>query len=101
MLVAISEGGWAFAGVLVTNMVVLVGLFRRVGKQAASVEQINRAVNHQGVGESTLIQRVVIVERRTEEIAAEATKYRQWEHQVLTGIARHVGFAIHCETEQQ
>ena len=94
MVAAISEGTWAFLGVLVTNMVVLVGLFLRVNKQAKSVEQINRAVNHQGDEAPTLIERVVRVEARTEELAVETVKHRQWQARVFTALARHVGMTL-------
>ena len=94
MVAAISEGTWAFLGVLVTNMVVLVGLFLRVSKQSKSVEQINRAVNHQSEDAPTLIERVVKVESRTEELAWETSKHRQWQARVFTALARHVGMAL-------
>lgn len=92
-----SGGGWAFAAAvvaLITNVVILAGLYVRQGRQGRSVEQINRAVNHQEPGESTLIERVVTVERRTEEIARDTVDHRKWEHRVFGAIANHIGLTL-------
>jgi hypothetical protein len=94
MLAGISEGTWAFLGVFITNVVVLVGLFYRQGKQGRSVDQINRAVNHQSDDQPTLIERVVTVERRTEEIAEDTREHREWEYGVFSAIASHVGLKL-------
>jgi hypothetical protein len=94
ILAAISDGTWAFLGVLITNGVILVGLFRRVGRQGQSMEMINRAVNHQEPGASTLIDRVITVERRTEEIARETAEHRRWQDRMFTALAHHVGMTL-------
>lgn len=94
MLAAISEGTWAFLGVLITNIVVLVGLFLRQGKQGKSINEVNLAVNHQVKDAPTLIQRVIVVESRVEDFQKETVVHRDWERQVFAALARHVGFDL-------
>lgn len=48
------------------------------------VKQINRAVNHVGLGEPTLIQRV-------RDIQADNHEFRLWSAQAITLIAKEVG----------
>jgi hypothetical protein len=90
IVAAISEGTWAFLGVLTTQIVVLVALFVRQGRNATSLEQINTAVNHQGKDEPTLVQRVVNVEQAV----ASAGVHRSWEKQAFTTLAHHVGCTL-------
>ena len=87
MLAAISEGTWAFLGVLATQIVVLVALFVRQGRNSQSLDQINTAVNHQVEGEPTLVQRVVNVEHAV----ASAQLHRGWERDAFRKLASHVG----------
>jgi hypothetical protein len=63
VLAAISEGTWAFLGVLVANIVLLIGLFYRQGAMRQGIDRIDTAVNHQAEGEPTLVERVANVER--------------------------------------
>lgn len=100
MYAAISEATWAFLGVLVTNAVILAGLFIRQGKQARSVEQINRAVNHQPEGSATLVERVGTLEDLTDTIVDETRIHRSWEWNALGALAHHVGCVLPVEPEE-
>jgi uncharacterized protein (UPF0297 family) len=57
-----------------------------------SLNQINRAVNHVGKGEPTLIQRV----KKNEE---ESREYHRWVQQALTALAKQVG--VHLDPPPQ
>ena len=87
ILAAISEGTWAFLGVLVTQLCILVALFVRQGRARASIEQINTAVNHQLAGAPTLVERVTDIERAV----ALGHLHRHWERHAFTTLAHHVG----------
>jgi hypothetical protein len=87
MFAAISEGTWAFLGVLITNAVLLVGLFYRQGRIAAGVRDVNRAVNHQPNDHPTLIQRVASLEVS----ADNADRHREWQHGALHAISVEIG----------
>lgn len=87
----VSAAAWSFLGVLVTQLVVLTGLFVQQRRQGHSVDQINRAVNHQPDEEPTLVQRVRNVEERTEELAKQTRTHRDWEHKAFAALAIHVG----------
>lgn len=95
-----GSGGFPTAlVVLATNVVILVGLFVRQGRQGQQVEQINKAVNHQSVDEDgnekpTLIQRMVTVEKRTEEMAEETSRHRDWVETAFASFANHVGLSL-------
>lgn len=92
LVAAISEGTWAFLGVLVTQIVLLCTLLIRQGKARQSIEQINTAVNHQGKDDAgndrpTLIHRMIDVE----EAVKVAQTHRSWEKEAFIKIAHHVG----------
>ena len=53
-------------------------------KTRRDVQQINRAVNHVGAGEPTLIQRV-------RDIQSDNHEFRLWSAQAITLIAKEVG----------
>lgn len=98
MLLAVSDSAWGFLGVLVTAFasmfVALITLLIRQQKARVSIEEISRAVNHQGEDAPTLIARVVGIEERTELIERETHRHRQWEHRVFQALAHHVGFPL-------
>jgi hypothetical protein len=79
-LLAISEAGWGFLGVLTTQTVILIGLLINSHRTRRNSEQINRAVNHVPPGSPTLIARVVSVE-----------KNQDWQGDCIIAIAQHVG----------
>ena len=87
LLAAISEGTWAFLGVLVTQLGILIALYIRQGRARTSIEQINTAVNHQLAGSPTLVERVTDIEAAV----AVAHKHRDWERHAFTTLAHHVG----------
>jgi hypothetical protein len=82
-LLAISEAGWGFLGVLATQTVILVSLLINSHRTRRNSEQINRAVNHVPPGSPTLIARVVSVE-----------KNQDWQGECIVAIARHVGATL-------
>lgn len=94
MLAAVSDSTWTFLGVLITNVVILVGLFVRQGKQGTKVEQINRAVNHQPAGSPTLVDRVGAVEKLAADLASDTAVHRDWERQVFIAIADEIGVKL-------
>lgn len=64
-LAVIIGGCVAAVGVISTPTAVLMrAVFKRMDRQSESLEQVNRAVNHQAVGEPTLVQRVKDLEDR-------------------------------------
>jgi hypothetical protein len=87
VIAAVSEGTWTFLGILVTNAVLLAGLFWRQKGMKLGIEQINTAVNHQEEGEPTLVERVV----RLEKAANASHLHRDWEREAFQTLARHVG----------
>lgn len=95
MISAVSDATWTFFGVIVTSMasvlVALIAVLVRQGKMRVSVEQINRAVNHQGDDKPTLVERVIGIEERTEVLEVETVNHRKWERLAFTALARHVG----------
>ena len=90
MFAAISEGTWAFLGVLITNAVLLVGLFYRQGKIASGVRDVNRAVNHQPSDHPTLIERVASLEVASENVQ----QHSQWQHGALQAISVEIGCTL-------
>jgi hypothetical protein len=93
-IAGVTEGMWGFFAAVVTNAVILIGLYVRQGKQRTVLDQVNRAVNHQPEGSPTLVERVVAVEERTEQLATETVAHRAWEHRVFAALAHHVGFNL-------
>jgi hypothetical protein len=87
IVAAISDGTWAFLGVLVANGAMLAALFIRQGRARTSIEQINTAVNHQLAGTPTLVERVSDIEKAV----ATAQLHRGWERHAFTTLAHHVG----------
>ena len=90
IVAAISEGTWAFLGVLITQFGVLLALYVRQGRARTSIEQINTAVNHQLVGSPTLVERVTEIEAAI----ATAQQHRGWERHAFTMLAHHVGCTL-------
>jgi hypothetical protein len=90
-MLAVSDAAWGFFAAFVTGfctvIVALITLLIRQSRTSSSIEQINRAVNHQGDDAPTLVERVVTIERET-------ALHRQWEHKVFTALAVHVGFTL-------
>jgi hypothetical protein len=86
----ISEGTWAFLGVLLTNAVILIGLFVRQGRIASGVRDVNRAVNHQPEDHPTLIQRVASLEKASRI----GGRHREWEHEALRVISIEIGCVL-------
>ena len=89
-----SAAAWTFGGVVVTNLVILVGMFRRQGKQGKTIDDVNRAVNHQPGNAPTLINRVMAVEATVDNFKIETQEHRDWEHRVFAALAHHVGFHL-------
>lgn len=89
-----SDQAWIFFGVVVTNLVIVVGMFRRQGKQTVSINEVNRAVNHQAFSSPTLIERVIAVEATVDDFKEETVAHRDWEHRVFAALAHHVGFLL-------
>lgn len=56
-------------------------------RQKRSIEQINKAVNHVGPNEPTLIQRV-------RDIQADNADFRAWTHESMKAIAMQVGATL-------
>ena len=86
-VLALSEPGWAFLGLLVVQVFAFAALFVRQGKTSTSIAQINTAVNHQGSDQPTLVQRVANLERSEQS----AVVHRVWERDALCSLAREVG----------
>jgi hypothetical protein len=87
IVAGISEGTWAFLGVLVANAVLLFGLFYRQSGMRVAVDQINTAVNHQPEGDPTLIERVITLELQ----AQNGHLHRDWEREAFQLLAHEVG----------
>lgn len=96
-----SAAAWGFLSVFVTQAVILTGLFVRQGRQGVSVAEINRAVNHQPKDAPTLVERVGVLEGRTEELATHGRAHRDWEHQALNALAFHVGCVLPPHPKEQ
>ena len=100
-MAAISEGTWAFLGVLVTQVVLLTALFVRQGRNKEGIDQINRAVNHSDPGDDTLVQRV----KNVEQAVKTAQAHRGWERDAFMKIAHHVGCILppypHIEVDHE
>lgn len=79
-VVAMSEAGWGFLGVLTTQTVILIGLLVNSHRTRRNSEQINRAVNHVAPGSPTLVQRVGNLEASS-----------RWQGECIVAIAHHVG----------
>lgn len=90
-MIATQDAVWAFFGVFVTSVssiiVALIAVLVRQGRMRISVDAINRAVNHQGDDEPTLIERIIAVEKVTHH----GLLHRDWERKSLTTLAHHVG----------
>lgn len=65
----------------------LPGLKATVAAIDTKVDQINTAVNHQPEGESTLVQRVQLIER-------DSKAHRRWEAEVMALIGAQLGIEI-------
>ena len=93
-MVALSEAGWAFFGVVVVQFFALAGLYVQSRKTGTEVAQVNRAVNHQPEGSATLVQRVGSIEDEIASFKAETAEHRRWEHRLFRSMGNHVGFAV-------
>lgn len=71
---------------VVVAIITLIGapLVTMLVRQRRSIEQINKAVNHVGPNEPTLIQRV-------RDIQADNAEFRKWTHDSMKAIAVQVG----------
>jgi hypothetical protein len=86
-VIALSDAGWGFLGVLVAQVVILAGLWFNWHRVRRDVVEINHAVNHRPEGAPTLVERVGIIE-------AETLAHRTWEREAFTALSRHVGFVL-------
>jgi len=89
-----SPAAWAFLGVMVSQGVVLAGMFVQQRRTAAEVSQVNRAVNHQPDGSATLVQRVGAIETQLDDFKTETGVNREWEHKAFRALAKEVGCVL-------
>lgn len=78
-------------------MVALIGLgatYITTRRNRKDLKQINKAVNHVGEGEPTLIQRVKNLEMRSE-------KYAEWESAAFKAIADQIGVTLPERPKQE
>lgn len=90
MMFALSDAAWGFLGLSLVQVFAFLALFVRQGRNGASIDQINTAVNHQVEGEPTLVQRVANVEHAV----TTAGLHRAWEKSAFTTLAHHVGCVL-------
>ena len=83
MLGILTVGDASIIVALITAGTTLVAI-KRNGR---NIEQINNAVNHVGVGEPTLIQRVIRLETATQHDAA-------WQQQAFGCLAAQLGIEL-------
>jgi hypothetical protein len=93
-VVAVSEAGWAFLGIVVVQFFALAGLYVQSRKTSTGVAEVNRAVNHQPTGSATLVQRVGSSEDEIASFKAETAEHRRWEHRLFRSMGNHVGFTV-------
>jgi hypothetical protein len=87
MIALISQGDALIIVALIGLISTVLVANRRSGK---SLEQINRAVNHIGPGEPTLIERV----RKLETASDELNKHSRWVRHSMRELARQMGMQI-------
>jgi len=93
-VIALSEAGWAFFGIVVVQFFALAGLYMQSRRTGTEVKQVNRAVNHQPEGSATLVQRVGSIEDEIASFKAETAEHRRWEHRLFQSMGSHVGFTV-------
>jgi hypothetical protein len=86
-VLGLSDAGWGFLGIAITQLVIFAALFVRSGRTGREVSQINRAVNHQPDGSPTLVERVGRIEDET-------IAHRRWEHEAFSAIATEIGVTL-------
>lgn len=93
VVIGLSEAGWVFAGVALTQATVVFGIIyaghnaRRARKVA---ESTNDAVNHVPKGEPTLIQQV----QQHGKVLRKIEAHQEWQAGVLLEVARQAGVAV-------
>lgn len=94
MILALSDAAWGFLGLLVFHAAALIALLINSHRTRVSINDVNRAVNHQPVGSPTLVERVGSIER-------DYASHRCWVQTSLRAVAAQVGTSLPPNPHQE